>query len=166
MKYIRFLESKDAVNMFNCLSDKDNLKYLTLGYKDYSLDDCALFVKQQKENTINFAVVDDNDEWSGTISLKNIDKVNKKAEFAIITDKRIQGKGITGKAAKEVIRYAFDNLYLNKVFLNVVSDNTRAIGFYNKIGFSYIGESRNSVLLGNTFYNLKWFELLKEDFNE
>ena len=162
-KSIRGLKEKDARRMFEGLNDKTNLKYLTLGYRDFSYDDCLSFINDDGSQNKHFAIVNDNDEWCGTVSLKNIDCKNKKAEYAIVTSKDIQGTGLAKKATLEVIEYAFNYLGLNKIFLNVVVENERAINFYLKCGFSYIGTSHNSVLLGERFYDLKWFEILKDE---
>ena len=167
MKHIRLLLEKDASRMMNCLNDKDNLKYLTLSSKTYTLDDCVNFINASNKvdsGSINFAITDDNDNWCGTISLKNVDKTNLKAEYAIITDKSIHGSGIAYKATLELLEYAFKELKLNKVFLNVIPDNQRAVHFYEKVGFHYIGTSKKSLILKQTPYDLMWFEILNEDY--
>lgn len=54
-------------------------------------------------------------------------------------------------------------LKLQKVYLNVLSENLRAIRFYQKIGFRYVGESKNHVKIRGVFHDLMWFEIQKED---
>ena len=157
---IRELKEKDAAKMFLCLSDKSNLKYLTIGYKSFSLEDCLAFIKTKTSNCKHYAIIDEEDNWCGTISLKNIDDENKKAEYAIITDNIIHGTGLSKKATDQLIHIAFDDMKLHKIYLNVISENHRAISFYKKCGFDYIGTSHHSVLLGNKFHDLEWFELL------
>lgn len=161
-RVIRKLEKRDAERMFLCLNDKDNLKYLTIGYKDFTLSDCETFIGEERNNNLDFAIVDDADVWHGTISLKHIDLINKKAEYAIITDRSVHGTGLAKKATLALIEYAFDSLHLNKLYLNVVKENNRAASFYLKCGFKYVGLSRCSVLLGNKLYDLEWYELLNE----
>ena len=161
---IRKLLAKDSDRMFSCLLDKENLKYLTLGYRDFVLSDCARFIDDKKRDCIDFAIVDEKDEWHGTVSLKHIDETNKKAEYAIITGSSIHGTGLATKATKELIDNAFNVLGLSKLFLNVVSENRRAISFYKKCGFKLVGLSHRSVVLGKAFYDLEWYELLNENF--
>lgn len=162
MKRIRKLNKNDASKMLLCLKDKDNLKFLLIGYFRYHLNDCVSFIENSKADHSNkhFAIVDDNDEWVGTISLKKIDYENKKAEYSIITDKAVRGKGYAEEATKELFDFAFGQLGLHKIYLNVVSENERAIAFYKKCGFYFVGESRDSVILNGHYHNLKWFEII------
>ena len=37
-------------------------------------------------------------------------------------------------ASENIFRYAFDGLGLERVYLNVLQENTRAVRFYNKLG--------------------------------
>lgn len=160
---IRKLEKKDAKNMLECFQDKDNVKYLQIGYVDMKIEDCEKFISNSfNENNIHFAIVDENDEWCGTISLKNIDYKNLKAEYAIVTSKRVQGKGLAYKATLALRDYAFNELKLNKIYLNVIVENERAFHFYEKCGFNFIGETKKSVNINGTFHNLKWYEMLNE----
>ena len=166
MKRIRELQKKDANQMLCCLNDSDNMKYLTIGQRKWLLDDCLRFIGKAKKDALNkhFAIIDDNNEWIGTISLKNIDSINKKAEFAIITDNAVHGKGYAKEATKELLLYAFQDLSLHKVYLNVISKNIRAIQFYKKCGFNYVGTSHDSILVGDSFYDLEWYEFLNHSF--
>ena len=71
---------------------------------------------------MHFAIVDDkNDEYLGTISLKHIDYKNHNAEYAISTRKKVRGSGIAQKSTELILDYAFNNLDLHKVYLNVLS---------------------------------------------
>ena len=65
------------------------------------------------ETNVNYAIVDDNDEYMGTISLKNIDLENKKAEYAICIRNCAMGKGFSKMATDEILRIAFEELDLN-----------------------------------------------------
>lgn len=69
----------------------------------------------------------------GVIGLLNIDCVNRKAEFYItigsIPHKR---KGVASAATRLLLDYAFFELNLNKVYLNVDADNAAACCFCEK----------------------------------
>ena len=161
---IRELRLSDANNMHKALQDKNNLKYLSIGHIDFSISDCERFIQHSIDNNNrNFAIVNENDDWVGTISLKNIDVNNKKAEYAIITSQAVHGTGIAYSATQDIINYAFEKLDLNKIYLNVIKNNERAIRFYKKCGFKEIGISRDSLFIENEKYDLIWFEYLKSD---
>lgn len=72
----------------------------------------------------------------GTAFLKNVDWDNKKAEFGIfIGEGSALGRGFGKSATSLVLRFAFESLKLNRVYLTVYSDNIAAINAYRKCGF-------------------------------
>ena len=118
---LRRLEMKDIKYMLEWMN-YDETKLLFKN--DFSLVNeqmAKLFIQNSftKKNK-HFAIVDDvNDEYLGTISLKKIDTNNKNAEYAISTRKKARGTGANLIATKLLLEYAFDELKLHKVYLNV-----------------------------------------------
>lgn len=100
----------------------------------------------------------------GTIGLSSIDKINKKAEYGIIIgESDYMGKGYAKEASQSILKYAFYELQLNKVFLRVFEDNIRAIGMYKSLGFSIDGVLRQDILKEGAFRNVIEMSFLKED---
>lgn len=112
------------------------------------------------EENKHYAIIDENDIYQGTISLKNIDMIDKNAEYAIVLRKEAMNKNIAKEATKILLNIAFENLGLNRIYLNVLSDNLRAIRFYEKMGFLYEGEFKNHIYLRNQFHSLKWYAIV------
>ena len=83
----------------------------------------------------HYAICDDEDAYQGTISLKDIDVENGTAEYAIVLRRQAQGKGYASFATREILRIAFEELGLHKVYLNVWKENAHAVGFYEHMGF-------------------------------
>ena len=79
----------------------------------------------------------------GSVYLRDIDKKHQKAEFGIFIGEELkQGHGIGQEAGKQILKYAFDELNLNRVFLRVLAENEHAINCYKKIGFVQEGYAR------------------------
>ena len=81
------------------------------------------------------AIVDENDEYMGTVSLKHIDMELKMAEFAITVRKCAMGQGYSAFGMKEIIRIGREELGLDKIIWCVSNLNERAVRFYDKNGF-------------------------------
>lgn len=161
---IRKLQIKDAERMCKCLSDKENVKFMQIGQEPFTNEKCEAFIEHSfSEINQHFAIVDEKDEWVGTISLKKIDHMSLSAEYAIITAQEVHGKGYAQFATIELIEYAFSVLKLNRVYLNVLKDNIRANRFYEKCGFEFEGCARQAIRLGSKFYDLNWYAILKGD---
>ena len=83
--------------------------------------------------SIHFAIVSDDDEYMGTVSLKNIQ--DKKAEFGIAIRKSAMGNGYSKYGMEEAIRYGFEKKGLNQIYWCVSPENERAVKFYDKNGY-------------------------------
>ena len=161
---LRVLEKKDVNGMLEWMHDEDVNKFFRFHAPDMTSEKAENFIKNSftKENR-HYAVVDENDEYLGTISLKNINYEDKNAEYAISMRRCTWGKNISREATKMILDIAFGELELQKVYLNVLSENERAVAFYRKVGFTYVGESKKHVVINGRFMDLKWFEIQRGD---
>lgn len=161
---IRRLEEKDAVGMLEWMHDSSVNCWFRFDFSKMEEKDVLDFIKNSfNEENQNFALVDENDEYMGTISLKNISKKDGNAEYAIVTRKNAQGTGIAFNATKEIIEYAFEELGLHRVYLNVLEINERANSFYKKCGFTFEGISKEHLFLNNQYHTLNWYGIVKKD---
>ena len=134
---LRELELKDAPLMLEWMHDESLVEFLQANFKEKELSDCESFIEACKhdEENKNWAICNDEDEYLGTISLKHIDKKNGNAEYAISMRKCALGTGASRFGSEELLRIAFEEMGLNRVYLNVLVDNIRANKFYEKVGF-------------------------------
>lgn len=134
---IRKLDIKDAPLMLEWMHDDDVVRYLKADFKNKSIDDCERFIKFANDSDENkhYAIVDETDEYVGTVSLKHISADS--AEFGITIRKHAMGKGYAGFAMAQIIEIAKE-LGLKKIYWCVKPSNLRAIRFYTKHGYSMI----------------------------
>jgi len=170
---LRGLKRKDAPLMLEWMHDPDIQKGFKKNMLGASLDDAERFCLNselssslQDGDSIHFAITDENDEYLGTVSLKELDFENKSAEYAIILRKKAQGKGVAYEATGLVLRKAFYEYDLHRVYLNVLADNSSAIRLYERCGFKYEGEFREHLFLNGRYVNWKWYGILKGEFDE
>ena len=167
---LRIVEDKDAEGMLEWMHDKDIMHSFRFDGDDMDLHKVKEFIREavklaEQGTTYHFAIVNKKDEYMGTVSLKHIDNVNKNAEYAICLRKVAQGMGYAEQATRDLLRFAFNELKLTRVYLNVFSDNVRAKNFYEKLGFQYEGQWRKCLHIHDEFKNLYWYAMLKEDYN-
>ena len=137
---LRSLEKKDAPLMLEWMHDHEVTHYLKLDGDNATMDSVLTFIENaihSTEQNLHYAIADENNLYLGTISLKNIDREKSEAELAIVLHRDSMGKGAATRAIQQVLNIAFQELKLNKVYLNVLQDNKRAVKLYEKLGFRY-----------------------------
>ena len=88
---------------------------------------------------ITYTMIDkETKEFIGNISLMNIK--DGSTEMGICITANMQDKHYGTEAIKALVEYAYTKLGLKKVYLNVFSDNARAIRCYENVGFYKDGE--------------------------
>jgi diamine N-acetyltransferase len=134
---LRRLRLEDTVLMLEWMHDPDIAGRFKIDFGALCEDDVRAFVEAswRASDSLHFAVVGQDDVYLGTVSLKHIDSEDGSAEYAISLRRCAHGTGMALCATRDVVRYAFDELGLRRVYLDVRPDNQRAIRFYRKAGF-------------------------------
>lgn len=147
---LRKLELKDAPLMLEWMHDKSVVEDLRTNFLTKRIEDCESFIKRSwdDKNNWNVAIVDENDIYMGTVSLKNIK--NSSAEFGITIRACAMGKGYSIWAMKETLRVAFEERRLEQVYWCVSPDNKRAVRFYDKNGFKRVDAKELEMIEGYT----------------
>ena len=164
--YLRDLNIKDAPLMHEWMQDNDVVNFLRGNFKEKTIEDCFKFIEdsKNKENNINLAICSDEDEYMGTVSLKNIDRKEQSAEFAITIRKSAMGKGFSWYGMKEIINRAFSQYNLESVYWCVSKKNKRAVRFYDKHNFHEAIDIPDNILIRyKELDDLKWYSVLKGD---
>jgi RimJ/RimL family protein N-acetyltransferase len=159
---LRELTMVDATNIVN-LMDYEIAKYLYEAPYPYKIDDALNFIKSSYEyfklrKAITFGIEYKNTLESkillaGTIGIKDIDYVNKKANIGYWIGKHYQGKGIATECIKLVVNYTFDELKLEEISAYVFPNNNSSIRVLEKNGFIKMTEVNEYHPLSNRYRN-------------
>lgn len=162
---IRQLSMKDAPFMLEWMTDPDITRFFRFDESRVTLESCIEYIESSsnRKDAVHFAIVDENDEYLGTISLKNLDLGRRCAEYAISTRKKAHGTGAAMQATRLILQYAFETLGLKRVYLNVLAENGRANAFYRKAGFRFAREEPEALELRGEMKTLNWYEIEKEE---
>ena len=157
---LRKLNISDAPLMLEWMHDEDVVKWMQANFKEMTIDDCKEFICQSdsSDDNLHRAIVDENDIYMGTVSLKHIDRDKQLAEFAITIRKCAMGKGFSQFGMNEIMKIGFKKLRLNKIIWCVSKENIRAIKFYQKMNYSTLEEI--PIQMKHIYHNwkeMKWF---------
>ena len=101
----------------------------------------------------------------GNIGLHEIDYKDGKATLGImIGEKGCWDQGYGTDAVRALLRFAFQELNLHRVSLEVFDFNERAIRCYEKCGFRKEGVLRESVFRSGRYQNEILMSILRQEF--
>lgn len=161
---IRDFRQEDIEKKVQWINNPENNRYL---HYDIPLEvERTKQWYEQKDNSVRQdCVIEFNGLPVGLIGLLGIDRINRKAEYYIsmgsVAHKR---QGIGAAATKLILEFAFNDLSLNKVFLNVDADNTVACHLYEKAGFHCDGVYRQDLMHRGLLIDRKTYSILRDEF--
>lgn len=107
------------------------------------------------------------DKPIGFGGLINIDYKNSKAEsYMAIGDLSAQGRGYGYEIRKLILKYAFQELNLNKVYAYVWEQNKAMFNLNKKVGFKVEGLLREDILSHGELRNRYIMGIFAEEFQE
>lgn len=163
---LRRLQEKDAPRMLEWMKEPGINFFFRWDADKVTRETVNQFIRKasQDDGSIHMAVVDKEDLYMGTVSLKDINRVDGHAEYAISLHMDAIGKDYARMATDGILHLAFHELGLQRVHLNVRDDNHRARRFYEKYGFVYEGRLRRHLVKDGLYHDLDLFSILKEEF--
>jgi RimJ/RimL family protein N-acetyltransferase len=106
----------------------------------------------------------DDDRKIGEIDLAGFNWLVGNAWVGIgIGERALWGKGYGTDAMRIILRYAFTELNLNRVSLNVFEVNPRAVASYIKAGFREEGRAPKSLLIAGRRCDLIFMGILRSE---
>lgn len=165
--YLRPVEDADMESMFRACQDEEIL-YMTGTRHSFTQDQITSSYQQFRNDPTryDFAICLLNTaEIMGDLAILDIDQDNKKAGFRISLHRtNALNKGYGTEAVQLAQRFAFEELQLNRLELEVYSHNIRGIKAYEKAGFKKEGTLRQSLYLNGNYSDEILMGMLQEDY--
>lgn len=111
-----------------------------------------MIIMQSDNTAIGFLRFNYIDRFSGNVWLR-----------MMVGEKEAWGKGYAHDGLEIYLRWLFNEVGIHRVTLECYSTNTRAIKFYEQLGFQKEGVLREAVLIDGTYHDIFSFGLLKRD---
>lgn len=104
--------------------------------------------------------------WVGTISLQNINWVNRSAEVALyIGETRFWGKGVATKMIEKVLLHAFRRLGLHRVWSGTASGNIGMNRVFGKLNFRNEGVFKDGMWVDGKYHDINCWGILSNEFD-
>ncbi|MDR1236219.1 MAG: GNAT family N-acetyltransferase [Holosporaceae bacterium] len=135
--------------------ENKTMSFVDDSFKRFTSENCQGFF-------INF---NRDDVFIGTIKLDSINQSNKSAEIGLmIGDRSYWGNKIGEKAVLVILKYAFENLLLNRCYGGTDESNGRMQNLFIKTGFVFEGKVREGVYFDGKYSDNYRYSILKKDY--
>jgi ribosomal-protein-alanine N-acetyltransferase len=165
---LRKLTMDDAEDIFAYASDPEVTAYM-LWDTHATIDDSKNFIRF----TLDRYEKDEAGEWGiilketgrliGCAGFVRTDMKNRRTEIGYVLGKPYWGKGIVPEAAGRMLKFAFEDMGLNRIECYHLLPNEKSGRVMQKLGMTYEGTAREKVLVKGRFWDVKQYAILKED---
>ncbi len=117
------------------------------------------------DDEMHLSVFDNSDDsLIGHIILAGLTNSHNSIELRRIVISK-KGNGFGKESIQLIKKYCFVDLKAHRIWLDVLSDNNRAIGLYKSQGFRIEGLLRECIKQNNEYKSLNIISILTTDFN-
>ncbi|WP_354640727.1 GNAT family N-acetyltransferase [Kitasatospora camelliae] len=156
------LQARHADGLWQAVRDPETRR-LTGTLREFTYDDirdwCA--GRGDQADRLDLAIEDAaTGEFLGDLALNELDRNNESADVRIALLPGRPGKGLGVEALRLLLHYAFEEIRLHRVQLDVFAFNDRAVRAYEKAGFRHEGRSRQAHHWEGERHDVLWMAAL------
>lgn len=166
---LRALEPGDSERAYTWINDREVTRYLAARYPLSHADE-ERWLERVSTNDfsrgVSLAIETKEGEHIGNIGLEDLRPEDRKAALGIlIGEKAYWSKGYGEDAIVTLLRFAFHEMNLHRVWLHTSEFNERAIACYRKCGFQEEGRLREHVFTDGRYWDALVMAILRHEFD-
>jgi len=169
---LRAVEKHDLPRFVEWLNDPEVRRNLAF-YQPLSLPQEELWFEHNLslppgEQTLSIELLSD-DLWThaGATGFKHHDQRERSAEVGIMIGlKEFWNRGYGFEAMELIVKHGFQNLNLNRIFLQVFETNPGGIRCYEKAGFKHEGRLREARFYEGHYIDVLLMSILKSEWQK
>jgi RimJ/RimL family protein N-acetyltransferase len=168
---LRAYEMDDLDRCWSWINDREVVQYISAAAafpvsRAQEEDWLRQVITQTQPPEITYAIETIEDSRHiGSVSLHNVTGNAHKAALGILIGERsCWNRGYGTDAILTMLRFGFEELNLNRVWLEVHDDNARAIACYRKCGFVEEGRLRQDRYRAGEYHDTLIMAILREEF--
>ena len=163
---LRRIEREDIPTFVRWFGDPAVRDFLMINRPISKAEEEKWFERQLEDQSGElFAIETEDGTHIGNIGLHDIDHTHRNAELGIVIgEKTYWSQGYGSDAIRTLLRFAFHEMNLHRVYLRVYQDNARGIRAYQKCGFQHEGTMREAIFRKNKYHDLLIMGILCREF--
>ena len=115
-------------------------------------EECAYFAAFEREGT-----------YVGNVFLININRLHRHAQAGITLKQSAWNHGYAKELMRALLGFGFEDLELNKVYLQVFTTNEKGHKLWTKAGFAVDGVLRQHYFVNGAFHDMYSMSMLREE---
>lgn len=169
---LRQMEERDAVTVFDAIDRNraDLRRWLAWVDASASLEDTLAFIRAEAEKHRTTGEIAAGiwfgQRFAGAVGTHAIDWLNRKVEIGYWLGRPFRGRGIMTDACRELVRYAFRELELNRVEIRCATGNQSSRAIPARLGFTHEATLKEAQLLYGAYHDLEIWRMLRSDFRD
>jgi RimJ/RimL family protein N-acetyltransferase len=168
---LRPIEPGDLENYFLWMNDPEVKEYLNQRYFLSREAEREWLAERTKKplsyDNLHFAIDTLDGRHIGSLGFHETAPEDRKATLGIVIgDKEFWSRGYGADAISAVLRFAFDEMHLHRVDLEVDERNGRAIACYQKVGFFEEGRKRQHRYSRGRYWDTLVMSILEDEFRK
>ena len=166
---LHMLELRDAGELFALVeANREHiLPWLPWVSSTHSPDDVKNFIrsalKQFSDGNGFHAGISVEGRLAGCIGLHPVDWPNRNVAIGYWLAREWEGHGLITAAARELTRYCFDELGLERVEIRAAVENGRSRAVAERLGFTFEGTLRRMQLVNGRWLDQVVYSMLREE---
>ena len=164
---LRTMERSDLLDVYEYAKDFEVSKYLMWRpHKD--VDFTARYLKYlqklyKKQSFYDWGITYEG-KLIGTVGFTSFDLSNNCAEIGYVLNRSYWTKGIASEAAREVIRFGFEVLALNRIQAIFLPENEASKNLLIRCGMKSEGVRRKALFVKGEYRDIEICALLREEY--
>lgn len=163
---LRAIERDDLKYFVKWLNNQEIIKNMAIFYPFSLAQEEEWFEKTLRDDKQkHFLITTNKNKPIGGIGIQGIDWKNRKAHLGLfIGEKNYWNKGYGTNAILTLLKFAFNEMNLNKISLTAFEHHKRAIKCYEKCGFEKGGVLEEEIYKDGKYQNLIAMAILSSKF--
>ena len=165
---LRKLTPQDDEDVFEYASDDEVTQYMTWNTHK-SIDDARGFIsftlgRYERDEAGEWGIVlKETSKLIGAMGFPWCDMKNKRAEIGYVLSRRFWGQGIMPEAVSRVLKFAFEEMGLNRIECCHFLPNEKSGRVMQKVGMSFEGIAREKFFVKERYWGVKQYAILRSD---
>ena len=164
------LDKANIPLVFSWLFDPEVNRYMLSGHDPITLEEEVAWYDRMTASDTDLVMqihVRATGEYIGNAGMHHIDTKHGGAELGImIGAKEHWSRGLGRDTIMTLLRHAFDDLGLHRVYLRCAPENGRGVAAYTGVGFTQVGRERDAVFIEGVYQDHLVFDMLDCEYHE